>query len=121
MEAIAKGKNLRISLKNSILLCKKIKGLKLSKAKKFLEDLINQKISIQGKYYTKTAKEILKILKEAEANAKYKNLDIEKLFIKIAKADKGEKIIRPGRMGIRHGKGYRLGKSTHLEIVVIER
>ena len=55
MKAVAKGKNLQISLKDSILISRKIKGMKLDKARKFLEDLVNKKVSIEGKYYTKTA------------------------------------------------------------------
>ena len=115
MKAVAKGKNLQISLKDSILISRKIKGMKLDKARKFLENLVNKKVSIEGKYYTKTAKKFLEILKQAEANAKNKNLNTERLFVEIAKADKGEKRLKSGRWGLREGK------STNLEIVVVER
>ena len=114
MEAKAKIKNARVSFKKSIIVCKHIRGLKLEKARKFLENLIEQKISINGKYYTKVAKQLLDLLKQAEANAARKNLKIEKLYV-IAKANKGEKIMRYGRMGIRKAK------STNLEIILVEK
>ena len=114
MQAKAKIKNARVSFKSSIIVCKYIRGLKLERAKKFLENLINQKFSINGKYYTKVAKQLLDLLNQAEANALRKNLKIEKLYV-FAKADKGEKIMRYGRMGARKAK------STNLEIILVEK
>ena len=93
--AVAKITNARISLKHSLVLCKKLKGKRLDKAKKFLEDLIAQKVNINGKYYTKTAKNLLDLLKTSEANATQKGLNPEKLFIKQIKADKGLRFYRP--------------------------
>jgi large subunit ribosomal protein L22 len=93
--AIARISNARISLKHSLVLCKKLKGKNLGKAKKFLEDLIAQKVNINGKYYTKAAKIFLDLLKTSEANATQKGLNSEKLFIKQIKADKGLRFYRP--------------------------
>ena len=108
----------RISLKHSIVLCRKLKGLKLEKAKKLLEDLIKKKVSIDGKYYLNASKTLLKLLNSAEANAKQKNLNLEKLFIKSAKADKGRKFVRPkSRFKFRGRKA----KMTNLEIILEER
>jgi len=111
-------RNARVSLKHSITLCRHIKGKKLEKARRLLEDLINKKRSINGKYYTNTAKKLLEVLKNAEANAKNKGLNLEKVFVKVAKADKG---------GVRHRARTRFtirphrGKSTHLYIELEER
>ncbi|MEM5790621.1 MAG: uL22 family ribosomal protein [Candidatus Aenigmatarchaeota archaeon] len=117
-EAKAKEENARISLKDSIVLCKNLKGMKIEKAKRFLEDLINKKIDLKGKYYINAAKKILEVLKNAEANAYSKNFDLEKTFIKIAKADMGEKFIRPrSRWRLRGTEA----KSTHLTIILEER
>ena len=92
---VAKISNARISLKHSLVLCKKLKGKRLDKAKKFLEDLITQKVNINGKYYTKASKIFLDLLKSSEANATQKGLNSEKLFIKQIKADKGLRFYRP--------------------------
>jgi len=117
MEAIAKT-TARISLKHSVILCKKLKGKKLSKAKSFLQNLIDKKESIEGKYYTKASNEILKLLKDAEANAKQKNMNEERLFIKRMKADKGFTFLLPKSKAKFRG---RRGKVTNLEVVVEER
>jgi ribosomal protein L22 len=121
MRAIARGRNLRISTKDSIILCERIRGLRLEKAKNFLKNLIDKKASINGKYYTNTAKQILQLLEQAEANARIKNLNIDKLFVQSAKADKGIKILRYGRIGLKRGRGFRRGKSTHVEITLVEK
>jgi len=117
-EAIATAKNARISLKDSVIVCKKIKGMKVEKAKRFLEDLINKKVDLKGKYYTKASKKILEVLRNAEENAKNKNFDLERTFVKLAKADKGEKFIRPrSRWRLRGTEA----KSTHLTVILEER
>ncbi len=115
--ASAYARGARISFKNSIIICKTIKGLKLEKAKQLLQNLIEQKTSLNGKYYTNTCKKILEILQNAEANAKQKNLDTEHLFIKLAKADKGPKLITPKKMKFRG----RQAKVTNIEIILEER
>jgi large subunit ribosomal protein L22 len=116
--ALSKVSNARISFKDSLILCKQLKGMKVEKAKKFLENLIDQKVSIERKYYTKASEKVLEILKTAEANAKQKNLNLEKLFIKIVKPDKGEKFIRPKSRFKFRGKE---AKSTNIEIILEER
>lgn len=108
----------RISLKHSIVICKELRNKKVEKAKAFLENLINKKINLNGKYYTNAAKKILQALKEVEANAKVKGLNSEKIFIKQMKADKGPVFIRPKSRWRFRG---RKAKSTHVTIVVEER
>lgn len=116
--ALAKETSAKISLKHSLVLCKQIKGKKLEKARQLLEDLVNRKRSLDGKYYTKAAKKFLDILKTAGANAKSKNLAVEKLFIKNVTADKGEASLRPRTRW--HLRGRR-AKSTNIAITVEER
>lgn len=118
MNAIAKLKSVDISLKNSLIVCDAIRSKNVDKTKRFLQDLLSQKKSIEGKYYTKTVKKILEVLEAAEANAKQKNLDAEKLFVKIAKADRGEKFIRPKSRAKFRG---REAKVTNIEIVLEEK
>jgi large subunit ribosomal protein L22 len=117
-EVTAKLTDARVSLKHSVLLCKEIKGKKLEKAKRLLNDLIAKKRSLGGKYYTKTAQTMLGLLGSAEANAKFRGLAIEKLFIKQAKADKGYRFITPkSRFRFRR----RRAKVARIEVVLEER
>jgi large subunit ribosomal protein L22 len=116
--ASAKIEDARISLKHAIIICRNLKNKKIDKAKKFLNDLIERKISLDGKYYTGATKKILEVLENAEANAKEKNLNLERLFIKTAKADKGAGFVRP-RSRARF-RGRRI-KSTNITIELEER
>lgn len=116
--ATAKFEGARISLKHSVIVCKELKNKKLDRGKRFLEDLINKKVSLDGKYYTNTAKKILEILKNAEVNARFKGFDLEKTFIKSIKADKGFTFIRPKSRWRFRGRKQ---KSTSIEIIIEER
>lgn len=116
--AVAKFENARISLKSSKIVCREMKGKKVERAKRMLEGLISEKHSLRGKYYTKTAKKILEVLKNAEANARIKAMNEERLFISSAKADKGRTFVRPRSRSGRRGER---AKMTHLEIIVEER
>ncbi|MBU5537639.1 MAG: uL22 family ribosomal protein [Candidatus Aenigmatarchaeota archaeon] len=116
--ALAKETNATVSLKTSELLLKLIKGKKIDRAKKILEDLINRKRNLNGQYHTKTAQKLLEIVKSAEANAKNKGMNVEKLFVRNARADKAEKRIFAKSRFPHRG---RIGKSANIEIVVEER
>ena len=115
---VAKGTNALVSLKTSRLLLKEIKGKKVDKVKRFLEGLINQKRDVDGQYHTKTARKLLEIVKSAEANAKNKTMNVERLFIRNARADKAEKRTLAKSRTPHRG---RVGKSANIEIVVEER
>ena len=109
--------NARISVKNAKHVCRAVRGLYLKKAKEFLEDLIKQKRDINGKYYTKSAKEVLKIILSAEKNAEFKNMDLDNVYIAHIAALKGTTIYRR-----RHKRslGMRM-KTAHLEVILKER
>ncbi len=113
-EVKAAGIGLPLSTKKSAIVCRKLNKMKLDKAKKFLQDLIDKKADIDKKHYTKTAKEILNILESAEKNAQYKGL--ENLIIKTITAETGPNRIRMKR---RRSFGSRL-KNTHIKIVLKE-
>jgi large subunit ribosomal protein L22 len=117
MQATAKT-TARVSLKHCIILCKAIRGKRVINAKKLLQNLIDKKESIDGKYYTKASKHLLELLESAEANAKQKGINEEKIFVKVAKADKGYTFILPKSRAKFRG---RKAKVTNLEIVVSER
>ena len=116
--AVAKGTNAVISLKSSRELLREIKGRKVDRAKKFLQGLLDQKRDVDGQYHTKTAKKLLEIVKSAEANAKNKTMNVDKLFIRNARADKAE---RRSLAKSRVPHRGRIGKSASIEIVVEER
>ncbi|MEM0023251.1 MAG: 50S ribosomal protein L22 [Thermofilaceae archaeon] len=106
--AIAAGRDLRISYKDAVEVLDAIRGLSLERAKRFLEDVISMRRPVPyrrfkkkvghktgmaaGRYPVKAARAILRVLKDAEANAAYKGLDTEKLWVVHAAAHKGTKI-----------------------------
>ena len=116
--ALAKVTNAVISLKTSRELLREIKGKKVDKAKKFLEGLVSRKRDVDGQYHTKTARKLLDMVKSAEANAKNKTMNVERLFIKNARADKAERRVLAKSRTPHRG---RIGKSASIEIVVEER
>jgi large subunit ribosomal protein L22 len=91
--AIASGRDMPISFKDAVEICKSIKGLDIESAKKFLEDVIAMKRMVPikrykkklphhslqgwyaGRYPVKASKYILDVVKQLEANAEYKGLD----------------------------------------------
>ncbi len=94
------GRGLRISPKDSKILCSEISGRPLPKAKAFLERLLSQTQSLDGKYYTKTAGEILELLKSAENNVEFKGLEAERMIVN-ASAHQGFRFMRPRRFKMR--------------------
>ncbi|MCD6367934.1 MAG: hypothetical protein J7L45_02500 [Candidatus Aenigmarchaeota archaeon] len=112
-EVTVAGIDLPISTKNSVIVCRKINKMTLEKAKRFLVDLIEKKTDINGKHYTKTAKEILKILESGEKNAEYRG--IENPVIKTISAERG-----PTKRRRRRTRFGNKMKSTHIKLVLRE-
>merc|ERR1712072_356475 len=100
----AKGSDLRVHFKNTRETAMAIKGMNLDKAKKYLEDVVDKKRAIpfrrycggvvrtaqaaaagstngQARWPKKSCEFILGLLRNAEANAEMKDLEIDKLFI----------------------------------------
>ena len=135
--AKAYGKELHISPKESVEICKEIKGMRLNKAQDYLEAVKNKEKTIPytrhdkkkahtkgeggdaGGYPVKAAKGILEVLENVEANAEYKGLEYEKLRIIHASAKQGMEFegIRPRAFG-RASASNR--PTTNVEIVVKE-
>ena len=84
--------------------------------KRLLQDLAAERRSLGSKHYTKTAKEMLHLLQSCEKNADNLNLDKDRLFVH-ASAHKGT-IMRRRRRKAKYGSRM---KTTHLEIMLIER
>jgi large subunit ribosomal protein L22 len=111
--ALATGRALRISTKTSAIVCRAVTGMRLEKGKALLQDLLDQKRSLSGKYYTNTSREILNIVKSAEANAESKGLDTDRLHIH-ASAHQGFTFYRP--RGWKRRREQR--KVTNLQVVL---
>lgn len=132
------GRDLRVSPKHAREVCKAIKGMMTGNAKSYLEDVVAKKRSVPfrryhgkvghrsdipgfyaGRYPVKTAKKIIELIKQAEANAEYRGLNIDGLKIIHAATQKGMKIKRyiPRAFG---RSSPRFQQLTHVEIVVEE-
>jgi ribosomal protein L22 len=116
--AVAKAVDARISTKHSMAICDEIRGKRMDFAKRFLENLLDRKIRIDGKYHPNAAKKILEILNSAEANAKIKGLSEEKLFLRKVSVDWGAGFVKPKSRWKLRG---RRAKATNISVVVEER
>lgn len=108
----------RVSKKDAVVIFKRLKNKSTEKAKKFLNNLIEMKQDINGKYYTGASKEILNLVKEAENNAESLDLDRDKLFIKEAVVNQSFRFMLPKSRFSHRG---RRAKICHLKITVEER
>ncbi len=138
--AIASGRDLRISSKEAYEVLNVIRGLKVQEAKKLLENVIALKQPMPfkrykgkiahhrglerwkwpaGRYPVKAAKEILKVLENAENNAVNKGLDPDRLVIIHAAAHRGPTLKKymPRAFG-RSTPWFR--RTAHIEIAVKE-
>lgn len=135
--AKAMGRELRISPKDSMEICRAIKDLPLKNAKKLLEAVSQKEKPIPyfrhrrktahkkgsgqsvGRYPVKAARKILDVLNNVEANAEYKGMDPERLKIVHASAQKG--ITIPGFKPRAYGRATPFDtKTTNVEIIVEE-
>jgi large subunit ribosomal protein L22 len=130
------GRELRVSPKHASEICRTIKGMKLERAKKFLEQVIAKKTPVpfrrykkkvphrhgmqkfsSGRYPVKAANIILKLLQGAEANAEFKGLDVESLRVIHASAYPGLKIKNYFERA--HGRSSpKFEYLTHVELVL---
>ena len=110
------GRGLRISTKNSVIMCRAITGMILPKAQSLVENLLTRQQSLDGKYYTNVCKELLPLLKLAESNSEFKGLDPSRMFIH-ASAHEGFTFHTPRRFKRRGRKK----KVTHLQLVLQKR
>ncbi len=118
--ARAMGYEINVSPKHCIEILRQIRGMKVTRAKAFLENVIAKKESVPFKRFArnvghqrhqsgwgsgrdpvKASKEILKLVKHAEANAEYKGLEPENMAIVHATSKKGRVIqgVMPRAMG----------------------
>lgn len=110
------GRNVNVSTKSSVLICRVIRNKPLVRAKRLLEDLANRRRSLDGKYYSKTVREIRSVINSCEKNAEFLGLDNDRLFVH-ASAHMGT-IMRRRRRKASFGSRI---KSTNIEIMLVER
>ncbi|MEE9611729.1 MAG: 50S ribosomal protein L22 [Desulfatiglandales bacterium] len=130
---------MHISPKWAIEICRELRGQTLTRAEVFLRDLSEMKRALPvkrfkkgvahrrglekaaaGRYPIKAASRMIKVLDSARANAEYKGLDPEKLYIKHITAQRG-RVIRgflPRAMG--RATPHNM-TTTNLQIVLEER
>jgi large subunit ribosomal protein L22 len=132
----AMGRELRISPKDAVEICREIKGLGLREAQSYLRGVVEGKRAVPfrkhakkvahhrgtkgaGAYPVKAAKAVLQVLENAEANAVYKGLNTEKLKVVHASASKG--ITLPGILPRAFGRATPYNKPlTNVQIVLKE-
>lgn len=128
--AIARARNLAVSLKQSVELGRVMRYRHTHYAKEVLEEIIALRRAVPfrrfnrdmghkagmaaGRYPQKAAREFLKLVKSVEANAQMKGLDTSSLVITQLVAHKASIPFSAGRQ--RHRT-----KRTHLDIEVAER
>lgn len=135
-----KGSDLRVHFKNTFEVAAAIRGLGLKKAQSYLEDVVDHKQIIpyrryqggvgrhaqakqfkctQGRWPEKSVKIILDLLKNLEASADSKGLDVENLslwHVQVNRAQKGRRKTFRAHGGI---KPY-LSSNCHIEIIATE-
>jgi len=137
----AKGVDLRVHYKNTYETAQAIKGMNLKAAQKYLEDVCEKKQCVpfrkyrggigrtaqakafkmsQGRWPVKSAKILLDLLKNAESNAEFKNLDTDNLVIKHIQVNAAAYGRR--RTYRAHGRsGPYMNCPCHIEMVLCEK
>lgn len=127
-----------ISHKDAREVCKAIKGMNILRAREYLENVVALKQPVpfrryklqvghksqlqgfpSGRYPVKTARELLKLLDNLEANAEYKGMDIDRLKIIHAAAYPGVKIRNFIERAFGRATPY-YNILTHVELVAME-
>lgn len=133
--ARAIGRELSVSPKHSIVICRHIKGWPLERAKQFLADVIELKAAVPdtrygssghrrgklgpGRYPQKAARQILKVLEGAEANAEYKGLVTDDMYIAHSAAHRGR--AWEGRFPRARGRATpKIRETVNVEIILKE-
>lgn len=133
--ARAIGRELPISPRHSVIICRHIRGWPLEKAKDFLSDVTKLKAAVPdrryggtahrpgkvgpGRYPEKAARLILKVLQGAEANAEYKGLVTEDMVIAHIAAHRGR--AWQGRFQRARGRATpKVRETVNIEVVLRE-
>lgn len=136
----ARGSHLRVHFKHCREITHTIKNMKLSRAKLFLENVLQKKEAVpftkftggigrhaqlkqlkapgdKGRWPQKASKIILDLLKNAEANAEFKGLDVDDLVIKHAQCNRAQQQRR--RTYRAHGRiNPYMSHPAHIELIL---
>jgi len=138
----ARGSDLRVHFKNTRETAQAIKGLRLRKAVRFLEDVLIHKQAVpfrrynggvsrkaqakqhslctQARWPKKSAEFILGLLRNAESNAEIKGLDVDALHITWIQVNKAQKQRR--RTYRAHGRiNPYMSSPCHIELILSEQ
>ena len=132
----AMGHELHISPKHSREICRAIKGMQTGQARKYLEDVTVLKQAVPfkrhndsmghrrgpmaaGRYPQKAAKEFIKLLVNAEANAEYKGLDSDHMRITHIATKQG-RVIRGYRPRARGRSSPKNTETVNIEMIIQE-
>jgi large subunit ribosomal protein L22 len=135
ISARAIGREMPISPRHSIAICKYIRGWRLERAKDFLADVVKLKAAVPdrryggsghrrgklgpGRYPEKAARQILKVLEGAEANAEYKGLVTEDMVVVHIAAHRGR--AWEGRFARARGRATpKIRETVNVEIILRE-
>lgn len=133
--AKALGRELDISPKASVEVCRAIRGMMVEDAAQFLEEVISLKRPVSyhrytgqvghrkgrkfgaGRYPKKTAKAILDVIKHAQHNAEYKGLDSDNMRIAHISSSRGMTV--EGYIPRAHGRSSPFNhERTNIEVVL---
>lgn len=134
--ARARGIELPISPKKTYEVLNAIRGLPLERARSVLEDAQAHRRAIPfrrynqetahhrgtgpGRYPEKVARALLQLLANAEANAEYEGLDVDRLYIHVAASARGR--ILKATMPRAQGRATAWNEqTTNVELVLAER
>ncbi len=130
------GRELDISSKDSMELCKILKGMSFEKAEQYLKRVIDLKQAVPykrylrivahklnigpGRFPKKAALRILKTLEKAKSYADTKNLDVENLYIYHIASHKGR--VYKKRIFRAYGRSTPFDKkTTNIEVILKEK
>jgi len=136
--AKAMGCDLRVSFKNTYNVAQAIRGMRLDLAKKYMQDVLDHKRCIpfrrfksgvgrcaqakefgvtQGRWPKKSCQIMLGLLKNAESNAEFKNLDTENLVISHIQTNRAQQGRR--RTYRAHGRiNAYMSQPCHIEMIL---
>lgn len=133
--AKAVGRELDISPKASVEVCREIRGMKVEDAVQRLEEIISLKRPVSyrryngqvghrkgrkfgaGRYPKKTAKAILDVIRHAQHNAEYKGLDSDNM--RIVHISSGKGMMVEGYLPRAHGRSSPFNhETTNIEVVL---
>ena len=137
----ASGSDLRVHFKNTCVTASAIKKMTLTKAKKYLEDVVAHKQAIPFRFFNgcvgrhaqakmtnatqcrwpeKSCKFLLHLLKNAESNAETKGLDVDNLVINHIQVNRAQKQRR--RTYRAHGRtNPYMSSPCHIELILSEK